>query len=55
MGKLFGRDRKASGDESANNLNDFLRGPPDKLAVTHAGPPSSQSLISRALPDILMP
>ncbi|KAK5663649.1 hypothetical protein OQA88_4080 [Cercophora sp. LCS_1] len=43
MGKLFGRDRKTSNqEEPASNpedLNDFLRGPSDKLQVAHAGPP----------------
>ena len=39
MGKLFGRDRKASGDDSSRDLNDFLRGPSDTLTVNHAAPP----------------
>jgi len=42
MGKLFGRDRKTTHDEStvAADLNDFLHGSsPDKLQVAHASPP----------------
>ncbi|KAK3328853.1 hypothetical protein B0H66DRAFT_469917 [Apodospora peruviana] len=46
MGKLFGRDRERvrkvsqEGDMSnTGDLNDFLRGPSDTLAVVHAGPP----------------
>ncbi|KAK4136750.1 hypothetical protein BT67DRAFT_460818 [Trichocladium antarcticum] len=40
MGKLFGRDRdrKPARDDSGN-VNDFLRGSPDKLQVAHPAPP----------------
>jgi hypothetical protein len=43
MGKLFGRDRKVSGEETSNavagDLNDFFHGSGDKLEVAHAEPP----------------
>ncbi|KAK1769838.1 hypothetical protein QBC33DRAFT_512519 [Phialemonium atrogriseum] len=39
MGKLFGRDRKASNEEaSGRNVNDFLRGPADKAPASQRLP-----------------
>ena len=38
MGKLFGRDRKTSGEEG-RDLNDFLRGPSDRNSLTQRPPP----------------
>jgi hypothetical protein len=39
MGKLLGRDKRATNEESSRDLNDFLHGPSDKLGVSHPGPP----------------
>lgn len=43
MGKLFGRDRRATAEDDASrssaDLNDFFHGSADKLEVTHPAPP----------------
>lgn len=48
MGKLFGRDRKVSGNtevaSSNDDLNSFLRRPDDPLPVVHPGPQMLQKL-----------
>src|SRR3569833_885620 len=38
MGKLFGRERKASNEQSDGDINAFLHGPSDTLKVNHAAP-----------------
>jgi hypothetical protein len=52
MGKLFGRDRKASieerGGDRGGDLNDFFHGPSDIFPVSHPAPPTLAKLDTRA-------
>ncbi|KAK4147935.1 uncharacterized protein C8A04DRAFT_8768 [Dichotomopilus funicola] len=50
MGKLFGRDRDRKATHDEGDLNDFLRGSPDKLQVGHAGPPMLTKIDTKTAP-----